>query len=439
MKAKTENIKISIESHLPIDLSKIIENKHRELLRVTNSELVTLFWEIGKALNQYFDGSKRFENSKSTIQIISTNLVANYGPYFSEKNLKKMRQFADQFTDYFSVAQIAPFITWEHLLLLLQIQDLEVKLFYIRLTVEQELSISILRKQISSNSYEPPMAFNDSKEKRFFLTQNLNSKKFLQLLQPSLEKTTYNKVIKNLFKEPLLSSFRPLLEPSKSPAKVIKKNKISSSNEELFGVLSGYIEKYRCKQNKWLNANLNLLFWEIGKRINREIILNNASTLRESVIHNTSVHLKKKYSNYFNENLLQEMGEFARQITDFSISSRIAYLVSWEHIMVLLSLRELEAKLFYARLTATEGLSVTTLQKQIAKGVYKQKSEPTEQEQNTITALQNPSIETRVEKKANATIISTTKFIDLGDDANSSLVVTNIFKNHYFLDFITAF
>lgn len=442
MKANIETTGISTECRLSIDLSEMIDKKNWELLRVTNSGLVTLFWEIGKALNQYLGKNKRVEYENSLIRIISTQLVANYGPYFTEKNVKKMGQFADQFPDLSSVVLIGPIISWEHILLLLQVKDLEAKLFYIRLTVEQGLSVNGLRKLMSANLYEQPKANKTSKPRRDVLRQHpgrtkISTQKFLQILQTGLQQQSRNNaVIKNVFKEPLLSSFRPLMEPSKGHALLIKKNtKKPGIEEELFAVLSEPIVNFQKSQNRWLDANLNLFFWEIGKRINHEILLNNNEIIdRKSIICDASIELKKKYPQNFSEKQLSQMASFAEEIADRGIASRIINLVRWEHILVLLSLKEIKAWLFYARLTAAEGLSIAGLRKQIAQNTYEQTIGAKKRGQNTITELQIPKMKTIVEEREGNNVVSiTTIYRDIsGDiDINTTPAVPNIFKNPY--------
>lgn len=82
---KKESTGNSIEDRLVIDLSEIIERKHQELLTVTNSGLVTLFWQIGKALNECLDKNKSIKYGNSVIHAISTQLITKYGSYFDKK------------------------------------------------------------------------------------------------------------------------------------------------------------------------------------------------------------------------------------------------------------------------------------------------------------------------------------------------------------------
>lgn len=87
------------------DLSATIRNMREELLCISpNVALTTLFWKIGTELNLHPVNSK-----------IDSWLHANYGPYFSKKNIQKMREFAQQLPDTRLAARVALFVNWEQI------------------------------------------------------------------------------------------------------------------------------------------------------------------------------------------------------------------------------------------------------------------------------------------------------------------------------------
>ncbi|WP_165758852.1 DUF1016 N-terminal domain-containing protein [Niastella yeongjuensis] len=227
--------------------------------------------------------------------------------------------------------------------------------------------------------------------------------------------------LKNIFNEPWIASFRRLLEPAKG---LRIEKKIDDIEKELLRGISQYIEKYRDEQNKWFSDNLNLFFLKIGERINQE---------QKPVIRHASLRLEKEYGSAFCENQLYAMGLFV-QLFGHPLVIRIATLVTWEHIMILLPLPELEEKLFYVRLTATQGLSPAGLRKQIAGHVYENTNGAKEREQRTIAKLQNPTTETKVSKKGNNIFIAEYVHLEF-EGVDKSLVVYNIFKNRYFMNF----
>ena len=129
--------------------------------------------------------------------------------------------------------------------------------------------------------------------------------------------------------------------------------------------------------------------------------------------------------------------KFANQFQDIGIVSRIAYLISWDHILLLLPLKEIEAVLFYARLTAIKGLSAENLRKQIVKKVYEQSPGAKKTEQALLNSLKNPMTETTIVKKGNSIEEGTIVNYEF-DDIHNNLVVQNIFKNSFFINFVTS-
>ncbi len=322
--AGDETIKISTGNLLASDLSEIIRNKHNSLKRVANAELVTLFWQIGIELNDCLEKRKISTERKPTIRSISTRLVAQYGSFFTEKNLKKMRSFASLFSELSTIRQFVYLVSWEHILLLLQIKDWKARQFYLKLKIEQGLSVKDLQKQISGGVYYQKIAVKARKTKAAPRVDGnpKNSTSILQIPQLSFELMTLNDMaIQNVFKETVLSSYRTLTEPSKELPKhlIVKSKKPIDLEEMVLEEISQHIEKYSHEQNKWLNANMNLLFWEIGKKFNKEILVNNGDNRRKSIISNASKQLVKEYGKSFTVNQLRAMGRFAARFPDVGI------------------------------------------------------------------------------------------------------------------------
>lgn len=420
MKIKTEK-KTAATDLLITDLTAVIEKKRQHLLGVINSGLITLFWQIGKELNKLNYLIKKAEYDQFGI--------ARYGPFFTEKNLHNMCLFAEQFPDLFAIEQFASFVTWEHILILLKLEGLEVKLFYIKLTVNEGLSVPRLRKRIFANTFEQFKIAEDKKNQRDVLSQSLKERKFIFLLQQNFKQIALsNSLIKSFFKEPLLSSFRSLMEPTKNSDKFIDKSKKSDIvKRKRSDEIIRYIEKFRHQQNEWFNTQLNLLLLEIGKRINQEIN-DNKNTDSKLIIGKISKRLEKIYNKLFSTNQLRKIILFAKEFDHSNIASRIAYLLSWKHIQLLLSVQEIEAMFFYANLTSSLGLNVTTLRKQITANMFEQTKGAKELVKTEILALQNPRKETQIEKKGRSVFVSTVTYIDMG---GKHAISTNIFKNPF--------
>ena len=96
--AKIKN-EISIEQALFNELSQLIEQSQRQVVTHANSTLTTLFWHIGTLINNEILQNKRAEYAKQIVSTLSTQLKAQYGKNFELRNLRRMMQFAKQFTN----------------------------------------------------------------------------------------------------------------------------------------------------------------------------------------------------------------------------------------------------------------------------------------------------------------------------------------------------
>lgn len=77
------------------------------MVRYVNNTLTILFWQIGNRINNEILKNKRAEYAKQIVSTLSTQLKAQYGKNFEIRNLRRMMQFAEQFTD---IEVILPFL-----------------------------------------------------------------------------------------------------------------------------------------------------------------------------------------------------------------------------------------------------------------------------------------------------------------------------------------
>ena len=82
------------------ELINFIETKYYEMLRVANTELVTLFWRIGKEVNKYPAVTGINEKDIFSFSHISKLLSARYSKAFEQQNLDSMSRFANLFPKY---------------------------------------------------------------------------------------------------------------------------------------------------------------------------------------------------------------------------------------------------------------------------------------------------------------------------------------------------
>ncbi|MFA5213517.1 MAG: PDDEXK nuclease domain-containing protein, partial [Methanoregula sp.] len=118
-----------------------------------NRDLVLLYWQIGKEIlqRQESDGW-----GTKVIEQISRDLSSEFPEMkgFSSRNLKYMRKFAEIWSNEQFVQQLAAQIPWFHNCVILdQVSDPDEQEWYIRETIANGWSRSILVHQIESDLY----------------------------------------------------------------------------------------------------------------------------------------------------------------------------------------------------------------------------------------------------------------------------------------------
>lgn len=173
-----------------------------------------------------------------------------------------------------------------------------------------------------------------------------------------------------------------------------------SSEQSLFNELSQLIEQSQLQVVTQVNSALTILFWHIGHRINQNILQNKRADYGKQIVVTLSRQLTEKHGRSFEEKNLRRMLQFAEQFNDEQIVVTLSQQLSWSHILVLLPLKSVEAKIFYANSVANGGLGVRELRKKISDKEF---------ERTAIANLQNTS---------------------------SHPAIHNNFKDPYFLDFL---
>lgn len=180
------------------------------------------------------------------------------------------------------------------------------------------------------------------------------------------------------------------------------KREIKKVNPEqtLLNELSQLIEQSQRQVVAQANNTLTMLFWHIGKRINENILQNKRADYGKQIVVTLARQLTEKYGRNFEEKNLRRMLQFSEQFIDKEIVVTLSRHLSWSHFLVLITLKSLEAKFFYAQLAAEQALGVRDLRKQVAHKTF---------ERTTIANLQTTTPHPAIQ---------------------------NTFKDPYFLDFL---
>ena len=95
----TEKLNLLDENANPIfeEIKDLINSSRAKVYSVVNTEMINLYWNIGKIILEIQQGNERAEYGKTVLQKLSEKLTNEFGKGFSVDNLEKMRKFYNVF------------------------------------------------------------------------------------------------------------------------------------------------------------------------------------------------------------------------------------------------------------------------------------------------------------------------------------------------------
>ncbi|MDT0641600.1 PDDEXK nuclease domain-containing protein [Zunongwangia sp. F363] len=153
--------------------------------------------------------------------------------------------------------------------------------------------------------------------------------------------------------------------------------------------LSQLIEQGKHQIAVQVNSTMTLVFWEVGKRINEEILQNERADYGKNIVTTVSSQLKKRYGNSFGTRNVRRMMQFADIYPDIQIVDSLSRQLSWSHFVELFPIKSKETRNFYAHQIAEEGWSVRETRKQIERKAFERKEIANSQLSHSGTAMQH--------------------------------------------------
>ena len=136
---------------------------------------------------------------------------------------------------------------------------------------------------------------------------------------------------------------------------------LPAPNSALVAELRQLIDAARHRAAIAVNAELTLLYWQIGERIHRDILGSQRAGYGEAIIPTLSQQLTTDYGRGFSAKNLRHMLRFAEVFPDPQIVSTLSRQLAWSHFLELIYLNDSLARDFYAQMCVQEGWSVRRL------------------------------------------------------------------------------
>jgi len=136
------------------DIVTLIENTKTKVVYHVNTDLIELYWNIGKDIKTDTLHNKRAEYGKSVIEELSKRLSLKYGRGYSRQNLNRMIKFYDYYNNFEKCSTLSSKLSWSHFVELLQIEDNAKRDFYATMTMNENWDVRTLRERIDSAMFE---------------------------------------------------------------------------------------------------------------------------------------------------------------------------------------------------------------------------------------------------------------------------------------------
>lgn len=144
------------------DLREIISRGKSQAVAAVNSTLTLTYWRVGQRINTEVLHGERAAYGQQVVAAVAESLVAACGKSFEAKNLRRMMQFAEVFSDLEIVVPLARQLSWSHFLLLIPLPSQEARLFYAHQASQAAWGKRELIRQIERKAFERS-AIADSK------------------------------------------------------------------------------------------------------------------------------------------------------------------------------------------------------------------------------------------------------------------------------------
>ena len=128
------------------EIINIINNSKQNLQRVVNSELILLYWNIGRTVKEEILKNQRAEYGKGIVDMLSQELTKEYGRGFGIRNIFRMIKFFEIFPDINIVSSLMAKLTWTHLIEIISIEEPVKRDFYITMCVNENWSVRAFKE-----------------------------------------------------------------------------------------------------------------------------------------------------------------------------------------------------------------------------------------------------------------------------------------------------
>lgn len=183
------------------------------------------------------------------------------------------------------------------------------------------------------------------------------------------------------------------------------------NSDLLFGEIKLLIDQSRRQVAQTVNSAISVLYWQVGKRLQKEVLQHQRAEYGKEIINSLSKQLEQEYGKGWSKRQIHYCLRFAEVFPEEEIVHTVCAQLSWSHIRQIIPMDTEVKRMFYIEICKLERWSVRDLQEKIDSMLYER---------------------TAISKKPEETIKSSLEKLKNQDPINPDLV----FRDPYFLDFL---
>lgn len=148
-------------NNLYVDIKSLIEQSRNRVYKTVNTEMINLYWNIGKMIVEKQEGNKRAKYGELLLEGISKKLTEHFSKGFSVQNLRRMRQF---YVCFPIRSTLMSELSWSHYLELIKIKNGNRRNFYMYECINSNWDVRELQRQRTTLLYERISTTKDKKK-----------------------------------------------------------------------------------------------------------------------------------------------------------------------------------------------------------------------------------------------------------------------------------
>lgn len=140
---------------------------------------------------------------------------------------------------------------------------------------------------------------------------------------------------------------------------------LPSTDSDLIADIRELIDSARQRAATAVNAELTLLYWQVGRRIQKEVLKGERAAYGQQIVQTLAARLTADYGRGWGEKQIRHCLRAAETFSDEAIVSALRRQLSWTHIKTLMYLDDPLKRDFYIELCRLEGWSSRQLQERM--------------------------------------------------------------------------